>query len=243
MKLSKVLTTAIAMATGSASGATVYFSTTGFGGGASLGNPDHTVAIGDANFDLHLYFVPEPGDAAFLGISVNLTSTVGGVADFVGLSVTNPDILVGAADVDDRWDGTGGTIPTPELISNMSGVAVTTAGLTIGNNGTGPFLDAGYDATAGAFYFGSITLDPVGLGTTEISISNGPIGTARAGDVPRPTGPVASIFYGDDPTSVFGDDFGGTGTVTDATINVIPEPSTSILFGTGILFGFLRRRR
>ena len=247
MKLLRILTAGIVLATGSAFGATVYVSTTGFGGGAVLGNPVHTVDVGAANFDLHFYFIPDPGDAPFVGISVNAALTVGGVADFVGLSVLAPDVVVTAVPTivtDSRWDGTGGTVTSPILITNMSGVAVTTAGLDVANDGSGALLDEGYDSSAGAFYFGSVTLDPLGVGTTVLSLSNGPIGTARVGDVPRPTGPVASLIYGDlEATTVFGDDFGGTGTTIDATINVVPEPSSFFLIGAGMLLSCLRRRR
>ena len=116
--------------------------------------------------------------------------------------------------------------------------------MDVSNDGSGAFRDAGYDATAGAFYFGSVTLNPVGVGSTDLSLLVGTGGVERLGDNPRPVGPTVSLTFGDaEPTSVFGDDFGATGTVVDATVTVVPEPTTAVLLGVGALPGLLCRRR
>ena len=245
MKLLRSLTAIVAFSTGAnLFGATAFFSEAGFGDGATVGNPTINKTIADSPFELHIYFVPDKSDAAFVGISLGVTSSTAGVADLSSFSVLNPDVLVGATDVDDRWNSTGGSLVGTEEITNLSGVSVDKAGLDAANDGLATFRDAGYDTSASAFYFGKVELDPVGLGTTELSLSVGSIGIARVGDQPQPTGPTVSLtFGGSEPTTVLGDDIGGTGTVADATINVIPEPSTALLAGAGLFFCVLCRRR
>lgn len=225
-------------------GASAFFSTKGFGEGASQGNPEVFVNQAAANVDLHVYFVPDSVDARYLGISFDVTSATAGIADLVTFSVLNPDILMGAIDVDDRWNSTGGSINSTELLTNFTGVSIDKAGLDPTNDGSGSFLDAGYDSTAAAYYFGNVTFDPVGLGSTDLSLSVGPIGIARAGDKPQPVGPTASLQFGaPEPATVSGDDIGATGEIFDARINVIPEPSATLLVVAGLFLSCLLRRK
>ena len=254
MKLFRIFTAAAVLTAGStAFGASAYFSTVDFGGGASPGNPDIAFAnlASAVATDLHIYFVPGPGDPAYLGISIGVKSITPGVANLTNPIVMNYDIVIPAAgdldSGDNRWDPVGVPGGTVDLISNFTGVAVSQKGLDVLNDGVASgFLDQGYDATASAFYFGKVTLDPVGEGSSEYFLTVGDIGIARSGDAPQPVGPTVSLTFGDaEPTAVLGDDFGGTGTMWDAriTIPVIPEPSTALLLGTGLLLGFFRRRR
>ena len=125
----------------------------------------------------------------------------------------------------------------------MSGVSVDRAGLNIAHDGTGGSLDEGYDATANAFYFGKVSFDPVGIGTTELHLTVGSGGVARTGDQPQPDGPTVSLLFGHgEPSVVLGDEFGATGTIADATIHVIPEPVITSLLWSGLLLGLLLRR-
>ncbi len=244
----RLFAAALIISTGPAlHGASTYVSTVAFGGGATSGNPAVNLSLSDGPIDLYIYFVPEPGDEPFISISLDIDLSTAGVADLIGFSVVNPNIVIPAAGdfvTGARWNGTGGSLDSRERITGLSGVSVVEEGLDIANDGSGVTLDQGYDPSASAFYFGSVTLNPVGLGNTELRFSVGSIGIARSGDRPQPVGPTASIQFGDpEPTSVSGDSFGSTGSIADAVIRVIPEPSTGVLLGAALLPVLLRRRR
>lgn len=250
MKLFRILTAAAVVATGStAFGASVFFSTDGFGEGASLGNPDinYGSLSGAAPTDLHIYFVPEASDAKFIGISLGVNSTTPNVANMTAFSVSNFDFVV-APDTplgQMRWNTVTDPSGTVDSVSNLNGISINQAGLAATNDGVGSaFLDKGYDATANAFYFGKVTLDPVGLGTSDYFLTVGDVGVARVGDQPQPAGPTVSMIFGaSEPTSVLGDDFGATGTVYDARVTIVPEPSSALLLLCSSLVFGLRRRR
>jgi hypothetical protein len=249
MKLFNFLTATIVFATSSvAMGATAFFSTDGFGDGASIGNPhiQFNSLSSAAPADLHIYFVPESSDAKFLGISLGVRSTTPNVANMTAFSVSNFDFVI-APDTplgETRWNAAGVAGATVDLVSNLYGLSIDQAGLSVINDGVGStFLDKGYDTSANAFYFGSVTLDPVGVGSTDYFLTVGDIGIARLGDNPQPTGPTASLTFGAaEPTSVFGDDFGATGTVYDAHITIIPEPSSILLLCSALVLSLRRRR-
>jgi len=249
MKMFHFLIVTIVFATSSlAMGATAFFSTSGFGEGATVGNPDIQFdSTNSPTQDLHIYFVPESSDTKYLGISLGVRSTTPGVAEMTAFSVNNFD-FVSALDTPlglSRWNTVGTPNGTADEVSNLTGVAIDQGGLFVGNDGkASATLDQGYDATADAFYLGQVTLDPVGEGTSDFFITVGDIGVARMGDQPQPTGPTVSLTFGaSESTSVLGDDFGATGTVHDAQVTVIPEPTSAILLlCSTIVFGSRRRR-
>ena len=250
MKLFRFLTAAAVFATGSvAFGTTVFFSTDGFGEGASLGNPDisYSSVSGAASTDLHIYIVPDASDAPFIGISLGVRSTTPTVANMTAFSVNNFDLVIapGTPLGQTRWNAVIEPSGTVDRVSNLNGISINQAGLAVFNDGVGsPNLDKGYDATADAFYFGKVTLDPVGIGTSDYFLMVGDIGVARAGDKPQPTGPTVSLIFGaSESTPVLGDDFGASGSVYDARVTVIPEPSSAVLLLCATLaFGFRRRK-
>lgn len=211
----------------SSDAAVVFLSEQGFESGASPSNPELVKTNTDAPFDLHIYFVPDLGDPRYLEISLGVSSSTPGVASITAFTVLNPVILVGVAPVAVRWDGVGGSLDSPQLISAMTGFADTSAGLNNAYDGSGAFRDAGYDSTAGAFYFGQITLDPTaGGGTTELNLLVGSDGVEREG-----ISPTGLVFGFPESTLVLGDDIGATGTTYDARITVVPEPSAFAFLG------------
>ena len=217
--------------------AMVFMSESPFGAGAAASNPMVFKNPGDV-FDFHIYFVPAAGDNPYVSISLDVSSSNVATAAITGSSVPLFDILIpgaGGLDIGDRWSGVSAGTVSPGLVDNMTGVAVGVAGLDIANNGAGgPFTptDEGYDATANAFYFGSVTVAVGGAGVSHLNLGVGAAGIVRNGDVPRPGSPQASIFFGSpEATARLGDDFGLFGTTADATVTVIPEPSAFTLLG------------
>ncbi len=233
-------------------GATIFVSESGLNSGATLGNPSILKDVTDPAFDLNIYIIPDPvADVGltYLGLSLGVRLSTPGVARITGGAVPNYDILVAAApgtDIDDRWDGaSGGTVSTDEFLDNMSGVSILADGIKLTNVGPLPGLfDDGYDTVAGAFHFATVTIDPsVGTGTTDLFLEVGGSGIARTGDLPAPSPMAASITFGDaEPTPVLGNVKGATGTMFDARITVVPEPSTILLLNLSLLLLFRRNR-
>jgi len=226
------------------SAVTIFLAEEGPGMSAPLSNPSVTLAPGAAT-TLHVYVVPDSGDAPFDTIAVNLDAATAGIVSASSFSVATPDITVAGVDVGDRWDGTGGMTAAAggtSLIVNMNGVAVTETGLDVDNDGSGLFLDEGFDSTAGAsgaFHFGSITLSADALGMTDLFLSTGSTKIVREGDTPASP---AMVTFGASDTAVSGGTTGATGTVADAKVTVIPEPTSWLLLVIAVVvLGIFRK--
>ncbi|MEM9413048.1 MAG: PEP-CTERM sorting domain-containing protein, partial [Planctomycetota bacterium] len=142
-----------------------------------------------------------------------------------GATVFNPDILVGgAADVDDRWQSTGGGDVVGDNVLNFNGFAVTEGTGVLPNQTTGNvFEDQGHIPGIG-FLFAELTWELTGsLGadnTAEVTLGVGDGLIVNAGTELSP-------------------DFGSY-TITSAAI---PEPTTAGLLALGLVGLVSRRRR
>ena len=143
-----------------------------------------------------------------------------------GATVFNPDILVGGvADVDDRWQSTGGGAVSGDDLLNFNGFAVTEGTGILPSQSTGnQFEDQGHVAGLG-FLFAELAWEltgPANLGGDNIAEI-----TLGVGD-----GLVVNNNVELQP------DFGSY-TIT----NAIPEPTSAGLLALGLVGLVARRRR
>ena len=229
--------------------ASVFFSNLGFGQGATLGNP--TVMVNPSQtVDLHIYMIPDVADATYRSVAVDISTTNSTAVSAPSYSILGPGVVLGATLIGPRWDGTNALFGTGNtLLSNMAGVAVGAQGLNRLNNGaSGGALDEGYDASAGAFYFGSVSIQGDSPGSAELFFSVGQTLFVRDGDAA--SGEVAMVQFGVGDAPVSGQAPTGPvsiavapGSLADATIVVVPEPHTMTLLVAMLAPLCLKRRR
>jgi hypothetical protein len=230
----------------------IYFSENPLGEGSVLSNPILRIAPGESA-DLHIYVIPDLADQFYRSISLDVESSNAAVATLAEGETLNFDIVLPSAgdlDLGNRWDQVEngslvGEPLNPDIIrlEGLTGVAIFELGLDPLNRGSDAPLDRGYDQVAEAFYVGWVRIQAVAEGAADLRFRVGGAGIVRAGDSIGNAAPI--LFGSDEPTTVFGDQFGATGDTPDAQIIVVPEPSVGSLsmVATILLLGRCRHRR
>ena len=148
--------------------------------------------------------------------------TDGGVIEFTAAETFDYDILVadtpsGITRLAGEGFGAAGSV-APELIEDLAGFTVTGGGILEENNGSGIFLDTGYNASNDAFEWGRIDFNVIGEGVVGVS------GRARDGLIVNNGKAIDATFS----------------TVTILT--PVPEPSTAAILSLGLAGLAIRRR-
>ena len=174
--------------------------------------------VGDTA-ELYLYCTTNgPADANVgPGSSVDVSTSASGIIqfesaesfDFEIVVVSAPDIAIGS-----RWlnpDGTGGFAGpandvTPDFVDEIFAFTVSNQGIQESNNGSGAFVDLGYDAAADAFLFGKVTLTALAEGELQAVTVTGETGCVDGGQTIEPVIGLLSIIVGDaQPICAIGD--------------------------------------
>ena len=225
-------------------GATAFFSpVTQVGGGAVLGNPGLTVAVGQT-IALGLWVSAPEG--LTVKPSLDIVETAGILdANTNAPGYTDPNVAMAILEAGQwftRWD----TITSPELDVSSTELFVGSnpIGISPGTSLTGNLFfrggDGNFDAAVGAhgaFLHAIITLRATALGTTDLFFR---VGEKKIGYSPD-TDPNIRFGTGDDPISR--EIAGNQSTVADATIEIIPEPTALSLLALGGLALIRRSRR
>ena len=165
-----------------------------------------------------------------VGAFIDVFSSAAGVIEFTAAETFDYWVSVGGSPIGNRLadaNGGGGSFGpadsvTADFIDEMSAFTVTGGpGILEANNGTGAFLDEGYDASNDGFNWGRIDFNVIGNGTTDITGAAGDGQIVNGGDV------VPAVFT--------------TATVTVG--NPVPEPTTAGLLAVGLAGLVARRRR
>ncbi len=213
----------VALSAGTALGsgfADFFFSFQNLNSGAVNGHASTTMNVGDTG-SLYMYYTTNgPADSDInVGAFLDIATSVSGVIGFTGSEAYNFDITVGGIDIDDRWQAFGGGTVSADLVDELNAFRVTSGtGILESQNGTGAFVDEGYDAGADAFLFARIDFTALGEGLVDV------FGSSGDGLIVHDGAPIPATFGG-------------------ATIEVVPAPG---VLGLGVLgFGVaaVRRRR
>jgi len=106
--------------------------------------------------------------------------------------------------------------------NNVTGLnafeVISGSGILESQNGSGPFLDQGYDSGADAFLFARVDWERIGSGTANLITEAGTIGIVNGAQTINPT-------------------FGG------AQFSTIPEPTSASILAIGLVGLMTRRRR
>lgn len=224
LKMYLVLISVFALGTNDAFGQGDFFwSTSPLNSGAVNSDPFIGAATGVATGSLYLYYTTVNSELD-TGAGLDLSWTNDGVVAFTAARTFDFEIALASMPdgikLGERWEDAFG--PASEVTANtVTGLNAFTVvggdGIINANNGSGAFLDQGYDAGADAFLFGRVDyeiLDP--NGQTELITAAGAIGIVHDGQTVNPI-------------------FGG------ATFGSIPEPTSVGIFVLGIV-GLLGRR-
>jgi len=142
-------------------------------------------SVGDTG-SLYIYWSTNgPADSDLsVGAFIDVLSDTAGVISFTAAETFDFDITVGGTDIGNRnlddMGGGGAVGPpnqpiTPDLVDELFAFTVTGGpGILEANNGSGAFLDSGYNANNDGFLWGRVDFDVIGEGTTNI--------TGRSGD-------------------------------------------------------------
>jgi hypothetical protein len=140
------------------------------GGGFTPGDAD--IFIPGFTSETHSLYLWLRNDARLQSAAYNISATIPGVIKFVGVEVFNPDVVVANIDVGDRWNtptGPGKIGAGGQSITNMAAVNVNAIGLDLP---TRPF-DELYDPIANAALFARIDFQAIGLGATQVKLTEG----------------------------------------------------------------------
>lgn len=182
-------------------------------------------SVGDTG-SLFLYYTTNGPAMSELntGAFLDLATSNSGVVEFTAAETFDFDVAL-ASDTSivfgTRWGNSFGAGDVSDDGQSASINAFTVGsgdGIVNANNGTGPFLDLGYDQSADAWLFGRLDFTIIGNGNADIITTPGAGGIVNNGETVDVT-------------------FGG------ATLGTVPEPSAALLIGlVGIGLGCRRRR-
>lgn len=212
-----------------------FWSTFNLNEGAT--NDDVKVELNNGDTgSLFLYYSTNgPADSNLsVGAFLDVATSAAGVIQFTRAETFDFNISVSGTPIDKRWlddmggggsAGETGTV-TDDLIDEWNAFTVTGGqGILETNNGSGAFLDEGYDAGADAFLFGVIDFTVIGNDGDSVDL------LTSAGD--------GMIVNGG---SVVDASF-GLATINVGGGGVIPEPTTAGLLAIGLVGVVARRRR
>ena len=145
-------------------------------------------------------------DGAFLDVSMSTS----GVAQFLSAETFDFDILVVQTPIFKRWGsgqkgGIGVVDVSPEFINEWFAFTITEPGIVETNNGTGVFLDEGYDSGADAFLWGAVEIQLLSNGTVDLVAERGDGGIADDSVALFPTFGSASISFPGCKLGILGD--------------------------------------
>ena len=181
---------------------------------------DSDLNIGD-QLTLFLYYNTSNSELD-TGAGLDLSFSNDGVFGFVAAETFDFDVVLTfnpTVVINTRWGDAFGPANDVQMnsVTGLNAFTVVAGdGISDAGTGNGTFLDLGYDADSDAFLFGSVTVERLGAGETEILIEPGEIGIVHDGQTVNAT-------------------FG-------AAVFVVPEPGVMNIL-TVTLFGLLARRR
>ena len=201
--------------------------------GGTNGDQAMDFEVGDTG-SLYVYWSTNgPSDSDLnVGAFIDVFSSTSGVIEFTAAETFDYVISVGGQQTGNRIldaNGGGGSVGPAEsvsadMIDELAAFTVVGGpGIIEANNGTGVFLDEGYDANNDGFQWGRIDFNVVGAGSTDVT------GAAGAGQIVNGDAVVDAAFT--------------TATINVAGGPVIPEPTTAGLLALGLAGLVARRRR
>lgn len=205
-----------------------------FSEGGVNGNQTMDFATGDTGSLFVYWSTNGPADSDLsVGAFIDVFTDTAGVIQFTSAETFDYQITVAGTPIGNRLldaNGGGGAVGaagsvSADFIDEMRAFTVTGGpGILESNNGSGAFLDSGYDASNDAFNWGRIDFTVVGASGTSTNVT----GAAGDGMIVNGASVVDAAF-------------------STATINVggdiIPEPTTAGLLAIGLAGLVARRRR
>ena len=185
------------------------------GGGAATSSQTADLSQGSGSINIYstLGFDFDIGDLDFFSSNTNVVQFTGGVG-------FNPASVIG-----NRFDSSVVTVDPGGASSNLFAVAVLGLGINSSFANFDPLFDStvgtGFAGANGSFLLARVDYDIVGVGTTEFSFGLGDLGFPR--DLPQQI-PLYPTFG-------------------DATLTVVPEPSSAIVLMLCSVGLAVRRRR
>lgn len=220
----------MAMSVSSVSAQDFFWSFENLGGSAVQGDVDANLGVLGSDINVgdqatvYLYYNTANSELD-TGAGLNLSFSNNGVLGFVSAETFDFDVELTAVPgtvLGQRWgdaSGAAGSVDTNSVTGLNAFTVVAGDGIIDANDGSGPFIDLGYDTSSSSFLFGAVTVEVLGEGTTDVIIEAGDIGIVNAGQTINPT---------------FGQ---GRFTIT------VPEPATAGFLALGLVGLVARRRR
>ena len=166
-----------------------------------------------------------------------------------GHTIDNPndDFITGV----DRWESTGtGLAPNTAMLIDDSNVVRAGSGSFFGKTydpGRDPVTSAipkpVPENNAGVARYGTLTLQALSAGSTQLRFRVGDAGISYV----NASNPTDATNFGWGDAAIPGASKGSASTLADLTINVVPEPSSLVLWGIGavglVVMGTRRQHR
>ncbi len=203
----------------------IYISFSNFGDGGAAGNTMAELQVGQSG---SAYIWVNDTYSIDTGAFMDVFNDNTGAIRFTASEVFNPDILLLGDPFDSRWQPPndegenpgfdGGTV-SDGLIDEMRGFRVNIGRGILPSQTTGnPLEDVLHDPSSNAFLFARIDFEAVGAGTSNFSLGIGDGLIVNDGQELQP-------FFG------------------EASVNVVPEPTSTGLMVIGLIAMGIRRRR